>query len=187
MLYKLLTTLIVSLVSTTAFAEDFGEADWGATRDTVRQAENRPNRTPLDARDYLIYEASLPGVHRTRLVYQFRDDRLVAGRFLFSPKPNADTQAWIDQYQRVRDLITQQYGDPASEKAIPANPDLTLDRSEWAGALTADMLILKARWEMPGTEVLQQLAWRQQSPHHQVIYRPAGASAPPQDSTAPLF
>lgn len=187
MLYKLLCSLALSVLSAAALADGFGQASWGASRDQVRQAETKPNITPLTAGDYLIYEASLPGIHSTRMVYQFKDDRLVAGRFLFEAAPNSATQAWIDQFEQVRTLITQQYGEPEARQALQANSSQTLERSEWAAALAADSLILKTRWQAGGTTLIQQLAWKQDEPHHQVIYRPTGAKIEPTSQTEPVF
>ncbi|GGX74067.1 hypothetical protein [Saccharospirillum salsuginis] len=159
----------------TANAEDFGVADWGDSRQSVRDTEERTNRTPLGVGDYLIYEAELASIHRTRLVYQFEQDQLVRGRFLFQPPDNAPVQIWVEQFDQVRNLISQQYGEPRSTQQLRPTGETNLAPGDRASALAADRLILKTRWVSNGTEIIQQLAWNQSQPHHQVIYRPLGS------------
>lgn len=158
-----------------ACAAGFGVADWGDSRQSVRDREERTNRTPLGVTNYLIFEADLPSVHQTRLVYQFEQGRLSQGRFLFEPPVNAPTQAWVEQFDQVRDLISQQYGEPLSEQQLRPTGETDLAPSDRAPALAADRLILKTRWVSEDTEIIQQLAWNGSGPHHQVIYRPLNA------------
>ena len=158
-----------------AYAEGFGVADWGDSRQSVREREERTNRTPLGVGDYLIYEANLATIHQTRLVYQFEQDQLVRGRFLFQPPDTAPVQTWVDQFDQVQSLISRQYGEPRSTQQIRPTGETNLAPGDRASALEADRLILKTRWVSGGTEIIQQLAWKQSRPHHQVIYRPLGA------------
>lgn len=171
MLVRLLLTFALLLPIQT-LAEDFGQGSWGDSLDAVRQAETRANRTPLGEEGYLIYEASLPDIHYTRLVYQFEGGQLSRGRFLFQPAPDSVTQAWIEQFRRVRELITRQYGEPSATEALTPDAAAEPDPADWAEALTNDRLILKTRWQTERTELVQQLAWNGGRPHHQVIYRP---------------
>jgi len=159
----------------TAHAEDFGVADWGDSLQSVRNREVRTNRTPLGVGDYLIFEANLASIHRTRLVYQFEQDQLAQGRFLFQPPDNAPVQTWIEQFDQVRNLISQQYGEPRSTQQLRPTGETDMAPEDRASALAADRLILKTRWVSDGTEIIQQLAWKQSQPHHQVIYRPLGS------------
>lgn len=154
------------------FAEDFGVANWGQSAMTVRDLEQRPNLTPLTERDYLIYEASLPGIDFTRLVYQFEDGQLATGRFIFRAKPASPTEAWLTQFETVRALITQQYGEPVQQQLLqpPGAAGNTTD--DWSDALERDALILKTQWRTDQTLITQQLAWNGNSPHHQIIYHP---------------
>lgn len=165
--------LVLALLPALAMAEDFGRASWGDDLNEVRQAETRPNRTPMGEDGYLIYEAQLPDIHFTRLVYQFTQGQLAQGRFLFRPQPDSPPQAWIDQFEQVRHLISRQYGDPQADEVLtPANVTTTPEKMDWAQALSNDQLILKTRWQTERTELIQQLAWAGNRPYHQVIYRP---------------
>lgn len=168
----LLLSLMGFGVAAAAQATEFGVADWGDMRESVLNREERTNRTPLGTSDYLIFEADLPGVHWTRIVYQFGDGQLQQGRFLFQTADSAPTQAWIHQFEQVKALISQQYGAPRSEHHLTPTGSGELPPGQWATALEADRLILKTTWVTEHTEIVQQLAWNGSTPHHQVIYRP---------------
>lgn len=174
---KCLITASLLFIACVARAEDFGVADWGAERQTVIDREIRPNRTPIGTDGYLIFEASLPSVEQTRLVYQFEQNRLRQGRFLFQAAKDAPTQAWIQQFEQVERLVSQQYGSPASQNQLtPGTQAAPTTAAQQATALESDQLILKNRWVTDTTEIVQQLAWKESRPHHQVIYRPLEAS-----------
>ncbi|HET8904039.1 MAG TPA: hypothetical protein VFN16_08605 [Saccharospirillum sp.] len=162
---------LLAIVPATS-AEDFGVANWGQSAMTVRDLEQRPNLTPLTERDYLIYQASLPGIDNTRLVYQFEDGRLATGRFIFSATPASPTDAWLTQFETVRALITQQYGEPVQQQVLQPSGATNTTPDDWAEALERDALILKTQWRTDQTLITQQLAWNGNTPHHQIIYHP---------------
>ena len=175
---RLLCSLLLLALPALAAAEDFGQALWGASPDEVRQAETRTNRTPFGETGYLIYEAQLPDIEVTRLVYQFTAGQLSQGRFLFRPAPEAPMQSWIDQFEQVRHLISRQYGEPSSEEVLTPTAGAAPEQMDWATALSEDRLILKTRWQTDRTELIQQLAWAGNRPYHQVIYRPLTPVSP---------
>jgi len=178
LLHRSARMLSLALIMTVpaSFAEEFGVADWGQDAVTIRDQERRPDLTPIGETDYLIYRANLPGVDETRLVYQFENGRLGTGRFIFTARPGSPTDTWLDQFNAVRSLITQQYGDPARQSTLYRPGIDQIPPSEWANALQNDNLILKTRWETDTSVLVQQLAWNGDRPHHQIIYRPARAA-----------
>lgn len=176
-MHSRLGRLLVKLLIATALvggvtAADFGVAQWGDSLGEVRDRETLPNLTPLSASDYLIYEVTLPGIHRVRLVYEFENGRLHQGRFLFWPVDGAPASAWINQFDQVQSLLSQQYQQPDQRQTLSPEGISPPSPAHWAQALEADQLILKNLWQLEGTHIVQQLAWRDQSPHHQAIYRP---------------
>lgn len=160
------------IIAPLASAEDFGVANWGESAIAVRDLEQRPNLTPLTERDYLVYQASLPGIDNTRLVYQFEDGRLVTGRFIFSADPASPTDVWLTQFESVRALITQQYGEPSQQQVLQPPGAADIAPNGWSDALERDELILKTQWRASQTLITQQLAWNGNRPHHQIIYHP---------------
>lgn len=174
------------VVAPLAFAEDFGVANWGQSAMMVRDQEQRPNLTPLTERDYLVYQASLPGIENTRLIYQFEDGLLRTGRFIFSADPASPTAAWLAQFETVRALIAQQYGEPAQQQALQPTGTAGIAPDNWSNALERDVLILKTQWRADQTLITQQLAWKGNRPHHQIIYRPVDGQDLSNTETSPF-
>ncbi|MEX2366439.1 MAG: hypothetical protein WD601_07505 [Pseudohongiellaceae bacterium] len=168
------------------FAEDFGVATWGQSAMTVRDLEQRPNLTPLTERDYLVYQASLPGIENTRLIYQFEDGLLRTGRFIFSADPASPAAAWLTQFETVRALITQQYGEPVQQQVLQPTGTTGIAPDNWSNALERDALILKTQWLADQTLISQQLAWKENRPHHQVIYHPLDGQDLSNTETSPF-
>lgn len=185
-LSKVWLALSLLIVTPLAGAEDFGVANWGQSAMAVRDLEQRPNLTPLSERDYLIYEASLPGINRTRLVYQFEDGRLETGRFLFNVAPGSPTNVWLEQFESVRALITQQYGEPAHQQVLQPTGSSNNPPDNWSDALERDAVILKTQWRTDQTLITQQLAWNGSSPHHQIIYLPVNGVDLSDSGTSPF-
>lgn len=163
----------VLLLSVSAWSADFGVAVWGMSRDEVRQLENRTNLTPFNVQDYLIYELQMNGIDHARIVYQFADNGLAEGRFLFFPASQLDVFSAVENYQKIKTMMTGQYGPPNVDEVITANPDEMLVAPESiANELASDRVILKTSWRSQTAVMHHQLAWNQTKPHHQLHYVP---------------
>ena len=174
--------LVLSL-SASLFAADFGSANWGMSSEQVKQLETRTNLTPFGQKNYLIYAVSLPGIQKTRLVYQFSNDRLVEGRFIFNANNTLDVSTFVAQYTTVKALISRQFGPPNSDQVIrPSKADLPITPADYINELASDRLILKSSWQSPTAAIYHQLAWNEDRPHHQLFYRPMTNSSQNMDS-----
>jgi hypothetical protein len=171
-----LLCLGLTFLAPVTFAEAFGVASWGENLMSIRDQEQRPNLTPMGETDYLVYQASLPGIDETRLVYQFNDRQLTTGRFLFTARQGSPVEDWIDQFRTVRSLISQQYGEPVRQQVLQPAGAAPIEPSGWAAALRNDTLILKSYWQTETTILIQQLTWNGNRPHHQIIYRPTSTA-----------
>lgn len=171
-----LLTSVTLMTAFTAQAADFGVATWGQDAMSVRDLEQRPNLTPIGETRYLVYEASLPGIPETRLVYQFDNNQLVEGRFIFKASALSPTSIWLNHFQTVRTLIGQQYGEPERQSVLRPAEAAPISALERATALENDTLILKTFWHTESAQLIHQLAWNGSEPHHQLIYRPVSAT-----------
>ena len=168
----LLLLLVYSAHASPALAADFGVADWAMTRAAVKDLETRPNLTPFGEQNYLIYSVDLGNIQNTRLVYQFTNDQLTEGRFLFWPDNRSDAATAIAQYNQIKALLSRQYGAPLQDLVITEEPATMLSPSQYARELSADRLILKSQWQAPNALLYHQLAWHNGKPHHQIHYLP---------------
>ena len=164
------------LCASAATAADFGVAEWGMSLEQVKHLETRSNLTPFAETNYLIYMVSLNGIDQARIVYQFKQDRLVEGRFIFRTENPLDSQRAIEQYQQIKDMMTDQYGPPNTDFIL--TPDnSTPAPSEFANELASDRLILKSSWRSATATMQQQLAWHNNQPSHQLHYVPTNDMA----------
>lgn len=166
--------VIIALFIQTSLAADFGVANWGMTSDQVKQLETRSNITPFGETSYLIYQVNLNGIDRTYIVYQFNNDQLAMGRFLFTSQNPLDTRVAVNQYQTVKNMMTSQYGPPNTDEVLLSQNDgmMELAPESYANELASDRLILKSSWRSPTADIRHQLAWNVSKPHHQLRYSP---------------
>ncbi|WP_196157998.1 hypothetical protein [Reinekea sp. G2M2-21] len=179
-------TLLFSLIfPICALAADFGVANWGMTSAEVKQLENRVNLTPFGADSYLIFSVNLPNIDIARIVYQFDQDRLTEGRFIFRTENPFDVSRAVAQYQQIKSMITNQYGPPNADQILtPASQDKSLGNRDIANDLASDRAILKSNWRSPNAIINHQLAWNENQPHHQLHYIPLETMPSAPDASA---
>ena len=170
-----LAVLCLLMLSVTPVqAADFGEAAWGMSAAEIGALESRLNLTPIGERDYLIYQAVIPGIEQARIVYQFQDQKLTEGRFLFTTIDPLNVQQAVDQYQQILALMNSQYGPAVSIQVLnEASAEAQPAATDYARELAADRLILKSAWRSSTATVHHQLAWQVTQPKHQLVYRPS--------------
>lgn len=170
------TAFIVALffwLPVNGYASDFGVAKWGMTQSEVLNLETRPNLTPFNSDGYLIYELQMPGIYKSRIIYQFDNGTLTQGRFLFSPMNERDAQSALTNYQTIKVRLSDQYGPPNNDDVITREQNgMAMMPQSMANELAADRLILKSSWRSQTADIQQQLAWDGRQPHHQLHYRP---------------
>lgn len=170
---RLATRLCIALVcvaSPLSFATDFGVATWGMSYDEIKQLETRSNLTPFGETDYLVYVVELPNIDSARIVYQFQNNQLIEGRFIFETIPLNIARS-IEQYRNVSMLMSSKFGAAKTNETITNNGmPLNSSLASLAQALAADSVIFKSSWQTPTTRLVHQLAWNTDKPHHQIHY-----------------
>jgi len=157
------------------YAADFGVAQWGMTLTEVKTLESRVNLTPFGQQDYLIYQVALTGIEQARIVYQFSNQSLVSGRFIFNTNDPFNIAQALIHYQQITSLMSNQYGPPNRDQVL-TNPVSRQPpaAADYAKELASDRLILKSAWRSPSANIQQQLAWQVTRPNHQLVYLPIG-------------
>jgi len=154
-------------------AADFGVGNWGMSPAEIKQLETRSNLTPFGQTDYLIYEVSLSGIEKTRIIYQFQNGKLNEGRFLFTPRNKLDVSTALLHYRRIKEMMSGQYGPPNIDQTLSSTPNMMdLSPEAYPNELASDRLILKSSWRSSTAYMKHQLAWNVGKPHHQLHYIP---------------
>ena len=169
---RLLISLAISLLSSIGWTADFGESNWGDTRDTVLSAETRINVTPVGQFDYLVYQTKVIALSPVLMVYHFTDDKLSKGVFIF-PTENFPTEVLMTHYQSIGEMVAAKYGPAETDDELWAMPPAETNRSLWPEMLEKNQLILQREWINQTTRIRQQLSESDEAMHHQLVYTPA--------------
>ena len=153
-----------------AWAQDFGVAVWGQSRDWIQQNETNLDLTPKNNTDYLVYRTNIAGIQNVRLVYWFQDDLLEKGGFLFTDV-RTDAIAAVKQFDKIAQTITGIYGNPIENNLLWQDGYANKNGSKPI-ALFNDALIMQTVWQTPTTIIRQQLANKEGQFMHQLIYTP---------------
>ena len=97
-----------------AITNDFRNTRWGMTENEVRSVEgSNPDYTgKLDGRNawYIGYDTSLMG-NDALVAFYFGPEGLYQARYIWNEK-HSNERLYIDDYQSVREQLTNKYGDP---------------------------------------------------------------------------
>ncbi|WP_428240881.1 hypothetical protein [Gynuella sp.] len=153
-----------------AWAQDFGVAVWGQSRQWIMENETNLDLTPPDEENYLVYQANISGIQNVRLVYWFSDGLLIKGGFLFT-NVRTDAIAAVNQFDKIAKTITGIYGQPDESNQL-WQEDYPNKNGSIPIALFDDGLILQTVWHTSTTIIRQQLANKEGKFMHQLIYSP---------------
>ncbi len=148
-------------------ASDFRGFSWGESADLVKKKETAS--LVGDHRKSLIYQGRVAEID-VYIVYTFRNDRLIEGSYHNQSRHN-DNNAYIDDYNVLKDLLRRKYGSPKIDRAIWTNNDYRNSESEWGKALTLGHLSYAAEWETYDTTISALLWSNDGTIQHVVTYK----------------
>jgi len=131
--------------------------DWGMNAQEVKINEPvQPSwelRSPIldDWEQRVAYRSQIEGID-TSLTYTFYENKLAQANYLFEPKHD-DVVEYIQDFQTVKDWITQSYGMPMSVQEIWLDPLYRYDRSLWGRAVMRGHLKMVAEWRNDTTQI----------------------------------
>jgi hypothetical protein len=131
--------------------------DWGMNAQEVKINEPvQPSwelRSPIldDWEQRVAYRSQIEGID-TSLTYTFYENKLAQANYLFEPKHD-DVVEYIQDFQTVKDWITQSYGMPMSVQEIWLDPLYQYDRSLWGRAVMRGHLKMVAEWRSDTTQI----------------------------------
>lgn len=153
------------LVSAAAQAEGFRGIDWGAPTDAIIAKEGEPLSTHGGN---LIYKVSLANLD-TAAIFAVDEKGLYQGLYVLS-ESHTNKNAYIDDYAKLKKLLTDKYGEPSVDKTAWAN-DLYRDRrSRWGMAVSAGHLKYLSEWESDRTRIQMMLNGDNFEVTHAIMY-----------------
>ena len=144
---------------------DFAEAWWGMTRAEVRKTLT--GRPVEDMPDRLTVVTSVASLN-AYAVYTFLDDALFVGGYVFS-EFYFDGDAYIDDFERLKDLLTDIYGEPSVDEATWSRDD-HVPRSSWGHEFNMGRVEFYAMWMTDRTVIELSLSRQDSDVTHMLRY-----------------
>lgn len=129
---------------------DFRTACWGDRQKVVLEREE--DDSSRENEPFLSYKVTIAGMDM-EAVYAFEGNALKGG--FYQLKENyIDHEKYIAAYQRLREILIDEYGEPHSEAANWKN-DLFKDKPEhWGLALFIEHVDFSVHWNYENTNIL---------------------------------
>ncbi len=147
---KIIVLLFVFLLfPLSGHAGDFREATWGMTKAEVRATEK--GKPTEENPGSLIYKRQVITLDCIA-AYFFTEGKLSNGGYFFTGS-HTNTNAYIDDYNHLKNLLTKKYGKPKSDRHIWKNKLFKDDPEDWGTAVSVGHLIYMTNWETKNTEI----------------------------------
>lgn len=137
----------------TAQEYDFRQVNWGMSKEEVRAVEKQE---PADediggVQETFAYKTKISSFD-SYLGYIFVNNKL-SGAGYYIQQEHVNQNDYIDDYNKLKDLLIQKYGKPVNDEVLWKNP-LYKDRNkDWGLAISMGHLVYNVFWETPSTEI----------------------------------
>lgn len=157
---RTLATVAGSLLLATAAVAAEGDADtdfrrgrWGDSPQAVEKAESLEvaQRQKQGDVSVLVYEGEIAGL-AAEIAYLFNPEGLYQGIYKIT-EDHADHALYIADFEKLRDLLSEKYGEPASSGTRWTNELFKGNPDHWDEALIAGHVSWAATWVTERTKV----------------------------------
>jgi hypothetical protein len=132
---------------------DFRKTNWGMTKEDVKSTENKDIIDEvLDATEEVIVYKDQISSFDCFIGYIFVKNKLASAGYYINEE-HSNKNAYIDDYEKLKDLLSKKYGDPINDDVVWRDDFYKKDKSDWGLAISIGDLIYKSFWETPTTEI----------------------------------
>jgi len=149
---RVLSTAIIILLVTIVYGQtksDFRSATWGMSKSEVMKLEK--SKLAQEETNSLAYQTDLAGFS-TIAGYIFAGNKLTRGKYVLLEN-HTNRNDYINDYKKLKGLLTKKYGDPEKDKTIWKNDLYKDDYEDWGMAISVGHLIYYTTWNTDRTEV----------------------------------
>lgn len=139
----------VKIASAEAGKTNFRKTTWGMSKSQVKATESEKPKFENDWR--LGYLGVVLGMD-TRIIYDFANNKLAEGQYLFSEK-HTNKNDNIKDYERLKKALIKKYGKPVEDNIHWANELYKSDLEQWGFAVSLGHLVYLTKWEPKETEI----------------------------------
>jgi len=143
---------ILLFVSFSTLAGDFRSSNWG---DSISKTKTLETAELLDqVADFLTYKTSLASIEML-VLFNFFEDALYRGAY-FSGESYSNKNSYIDDYDKIKELLIKKYGAPLSDDVVWLNPNSYYrdDKNEWGMAISRGDLAMRTIWKTDTTRIM---------------------------------
>jgi hypothetical protein len=135
----------------------FRSTQWGMSKEQVVRIEGRPNHLEnSEGLDFIQYPQRILNMD-CLIGYVFAENKLAKARYSFLGK-REDKNQYIEEYDKIKEILINIYGKPANEWAVWHDPRYKNDHSSWELAVCQGHLELNSKWSNTETEILLHLS-----------------------------
>jgi len=164
--YIFIVYSIIIMCFSCCLASEFREAEWGMSREQVKQLEKTEPVFPGD--DTLTFKGKVASsvVH---VIYEFENDKLKSGTYRFVEN-RVNVNVYIQDYLRINEFLDSKYGKPESREEIWSN-DMYKDKKGFYGlALSTGQLKFVSSWNEEKTVIVHVLYGYNYLINHSIVY-----------------
>lgn len=130
----------------------FEEMSWGLSKKEVVELEGRPiSLEQAPNFDIMRYQQKVINLDCV-IEYYFYSNKLAKTTFTFFNN-YPDKNSYLENYQRIKDALTQKFGRPHEENLYWRDSQYKDDFSAWGEAISRGHLELNSRWLTAKTEI----------------------------------
>jgi hypothetical protein len=135
----------------------FEEMKWGLSKKAIVEQEGKPvDQRKMKGLDVMRYRQQVINLD-CAIDYFFAANKLNRTRFTFSGN-DLDKNTYLQDYQRIKDALTQKFGRPLEEAMKWRDTSYKDDFSAWGEAVSLGHLELSSRWLTSQTEITASLS-----------------------------
>ena len=119
-------------------------------------------------KDTLTFRGKVAG-KRVDIVYEFINDKLKAGIYIFTEK-NSNNNVYLQDYEKTNEFLNLKYGNPDSRK-ISWNNELYKEKRGYHGlAVALGHLAFASTWNKEKTTIVHSLSGTNNTIEHSISY-----------------
>ena len=131
---------------------NFRNTSWGMNKAQVVRLEGSPTlRENSEGLDIIQYPQKILDMD-CMIGYVFADNKLAKAKYSFLAN-HADKKRYFDDYQKIRDILSQKYGKPETDRTLWHDKEHRNDPLNWGKALSLGHLEFNSHWLDSETEI----------------------------------
>jgi hypothetical protein len=131
----------------------FRSSTWGSSIDEVRRSESE--ELVHEDKDFLAFESTVANF-KVLALYSFVENKLASGRYAFQ-QPHANKQSYLHDYWKLKELMTEKYGQPKTSDSYWVDELYRDSVDEWGMAVACGHVSFFETWVINDTHIELQL------------------------------